>query len=171
MSVEYKTTYASIDDYNKGGVQVISGNIKDYVFSNVYEVADKSPAWERVVVAKNLVYTMEAERAEGQSDWYACSHDEFVIAFDYDVEVHYIKLDDTSFIDDDKDGAIKIGDKPAGQYMGKITLKRGHQALLPEKTAYSIKAEKPATIVYQSILGDESVEKWNEICLTEEDAQ
>jgi len=142
MSVEYKTTYASIDDYNKGGVQVISGNIKDYVFSNVYEVADKSPAWERVVVAKNLVYTMEASRAEGQSDWYACSHDEFVIAFDYDVEVHYIKLDDTSFIDDDKDGAIKIGDKPAGQYMGKITLKRGHQALLPEKNCLQPQGKK-----------------------------
>ena len=39
MSVEYKTTFASIDNYNKGGVQMIAGNIKDYVFSNVYEVA------------------------------------------------------------------------------------------------------------------------------------
>lgn len=169
MSVEYKTTYASIDNYNKGGVQVISGNIKDYVFSNVYEVAATAPsAFERTVVAINLVYTLEAARAEGQSDWYVCSHDEFVIAFDYDVEVHYIKLDDTSSIDEDKDGAIKLSEKPAGKYMGKITLKRGHQALLPEKTAYSIKAAKPATIVFQSILGDESVEKWNDICLTEE---
>ena len=39
MSVEYKTTFASIDNFNKGGVQMVNGNIKDYVFSNVYEVA------------------------------------------------------------------------------------------------------------------------------------
>ena len=166
MSVEYKTTFASIDKYKKGGVQMVSGNIKDYVFSNVYEVAANSPAYERVVVAINLDYTLEAARAEGESPWYVCSHDEFVVAFDYDVEVHYIKLDDDSFIDDEKDGAIKLNDKPAGQYMGKITLNRGHQALLAEKTAYSFKAAKPATIVYQTILGEESVQKWNEICLT-----
>tara|TARA_R110000772_G_scaffold26400_6_gene68122 strand:- start:1515 stop:2015 length:501 start_codon:yes stop_codon:yes gene_type:complete len=166
MSVEYKTTYASIDNYNKGGVQLIAGNIKDYVFSNVYEVAATSQPWERVVVALNLVYTLESCRAEGESPWYACAHDEFVIAFDYDVEVHYIKLDDDSFIDDEKDGSFRLEGKPAGQYMGKITLNRGHQALLPEKTAYSFKAAKPATIVFQTILGDESVQKWNEICLT-----
>ncbi len=166
MSVEYKTTYASIDDYNKGGVQMISGNIKDYVFSNVYEVAANSAPYERVVVAKNLVYTLEATRAEGTSDWYACSHDEFAIAFDYDVEVHFKKLADLSEIDQDKDGAIKLKGEPEGQYMGYIHLKRGHQALLPENTAYSIKAAKPATVVFQSIIGDESVEKWNDICLT-----
>ncbi|PCJ39282.1 MAG: hydroxyquinol 1,2-dioxygenase [SAR86 cluster bacterium] len=166
MSVEYKTTYASIDNYNKGGVQMVSGNVKDYVFSNIYEVASKYAPYERVVVAKNLVYTIESCKAEGESPWYTCSHDEFAIAFDYDVEVHYIKMDDTSFIDDEKDGSFRLDDKPAGQYMGKITLNRGHQALLPEKTAYSFKAAKPATLVFQAILGDESNEKWSEICLT-----
>ena len=166
MSVEYKTTFASIDNYNKGGVQMVSGNIKDYVFSNVYEVAANSKPYERVVVAKNLVYTLESCRAEGESPWYTCAHDEFAIAFDYDVEVHYIKMDDTSFIDDEKDGSFRLEGKPAGQYMGKIILNRGHQALLPEKIAYQFKAEKPATLVLQPILGDESNEKWNEICLT-----
>ncbi len=166
MSVEYKTTYASIDNYNKGGVQMVSGNIKDYVFSNVYEVAATHEPYERIVVAKNLSYTMEACKAEGESPWYTCSHDEFAIAFDYDVEVHYIKLDDTSFIDDEKEGSFRLDGKPEGQYMGKITLNRGHQALLPEKVAYSFKAEKPATLVLQAILGDESNEKWEEICLT-----
>lgn len=166
MSVEYKTTFASIDDYNKGGVQMVSGNIKDYVFSNVYEVAANAAPYERIVVAKNLVYTLESCRAEGESPWYTCAHDEFAIAFDYDIEVHYIKMDDTSFIDDEKDGSFRLDGKPAGQYMGKITLNRGHQALLPEKVAYSFKAAKPATLVLQAILGDESTEKWNDICLT-----
>jgi len=166
MSVEYKTTYASIDNYNKGGIQMVSGNIKDYVFSNVYEVAAKSKPYERVVVAKNLDYVLESCRAEGTSPWYVCAHDEFAIAFDYDVEVHYVKLKDTSFIDDDRNGAFKLDGDPEGQKMGRILLKRGYQALLPEKTAYRFHTQKPSTIVFQTIQGEESVEKWKDICLT-----
>lgn len=165
MTTEYKTVFASIDNYRKGGVQCLNEDPKRYVFSNLYEVAATSAPYERVVVAKNLDYTIEAARAEGGSDWYACSHDEFVVAMDYDVEVHYLKLDDCSIVDEDKDGAVKLPSNTAGQNMGRVFLKRGHMALLPEKTAYRFHANQPSTLMIQSILGEESVEKWADICL------
>jgi len=84
---------------------------------------------------------------------------------DYDVEVHFVKLADDSVVDEDRDGAVKLADTPDGQKMGRITLKRGHQALLAEKVAYRFYAEKPATLMLQSVLGEESIEKWADICL------
>lgn len=165
MSMEYKTRLASIDDFEKGGVQIINDNIKNYVFSNIYEVASINKPYERVVVAKNLDYTLEAARAEGSSAWYACSHDEYVIAMDYDVDVVFMELMDTSLIDDEKNGAFKMPGSPQGKLMGRVKLKRGHMALLPEKVAYQFITNRPSTILLQTILGDESIEKWKEICL------
>jgi len=165
MTAEYTTTFASIDNYRKGGVQLLDDDAKRYVFSNMYEVAATSAPYERVVVAKNLDYTIETARAEGTSDWYVCAHDEFVVAMDYDVEVHYIKLADDSIVDEGKDGAVKLSGNPDGEKMGRILLKRGHMALLPEKTAYRFHANQASTVMLQSILGEESVEKWGEICL------
>ncbi len=165
MSTEYKTVFASIDDYRKGGVQCLNEDPKRYAFSNLYEVAATNAPYDRIVVAKNLDYTIESVRAEGGSDWYVCAHDEFVVAMDYDVEVHYLKLEDESVIDDDKDGAFKLPTNTSGQEMGRIFLKRGHMALLPEKNAYRFHANRPSTLMIQSILGEESIEKWADICL------
>jgi len=165
MSAEYKTVFASIDNYQKGGIQCLNEDPKRYVFSNMYEVAATNAPFDRIVVAKNLDYTIECCRAEGTSDWYACSHDEFVVAMDYDVEVHYVKLDDASIVDEDKDGAFKIQGTPEGKNMGRIFLSRGHMALLPEKTAYRFHANQPSTLMIQSIEGEESIEKWADICL------
>lgn len=165
MSAEYKTVFASIDNYQKGGVQCLNEDPKRYVFSNLYEVAATNAPYDRIVVAKNLDYTIESSRAEGTSDWYACAHDEFVVAMDHDVEVHFVKLQDESIIDEDKDGAVKLQGNPDGQKMGRIFLKRGHMALLPEKTAYRFHANQPSTLMLQSILGEEAIEKWADICL------
>ncbi|MBQ0785766.1 MAG: hypothetical protein KBT66_16190, partial [Amphritea sp.] len=65
MSAEYKTVFASIDDYRKGGVHCLNEDPKRYVFSNLYEVAATNAPYDRIVVAKNLDYTIEAARAEG----------------------------------------------------------------------------------------------------------
>ena len=165
MDVEYQTKFASIDEYNKGGIQVLNEDPKRFVFSNIYEVASNSAPYERVVVAKNLDYTIEVSRAEGTSSWYVCAHDEFVVAMDHDIEVHFVKLDDESQVDPDKDGAVKLQGHPEGQKMGRIQMKRGHQALLPENTAYRFQSARPATLMLQTILGEESLEKWAEICL------
>ena len=160
---QYSTAFASIDNYRKGGLQLLDDDARRYVFSNIYDVAANSKDYQRTVVAKNLDYTIEFIRANGDSEWYICSHDEFVVAMDYDVEVHFKKVPSSSFPDDEKDGSVSI-DASNGDYMGKVTLKRGHMALLPENTAYAFKAAKPATLMLQSILGELSEERWAEIC-------
>jgi len=165
MPPKYATAFASIDSYQKGGVQIIDDNVKNFVFSNIYEVAATNPPYQRIVVAKNLDYTLEVARAEGVSAWYVCSHDEFVVAMDYSVEVHFVELADSTGVDDDKDGAIRLQGQPQGKKIGKAILNRGHMALLPEKTAYQFQSAKPATLLFQTILGQESVERWNDICL------
>ena len=39
-----QTVFGSLNNYEKGGVQVIDDDPKHYVFSNVFEVASKSEA-------------------------------------------------------------------------------------------------------------------------------
>ena len=59
----YRTRFGSLNDYRKGSVEIISGNPKHYVFSNLFEVASKAKPYEKVVVGKNLEYVIEAIRA------------------------------------------------------------------------------------------------------------
>jgi len=82
----------------------VSGEARHYVFSNIFEVADKSKPWERVVVARNMEYVQEVMRAEGVSPWFACGHDEFALCMDGEVTVEFIKL--KSPPDADKNGAV-----------------------------------------------------------------
>ena len=62
---DYTTELGSLDDYRKGGVHIINDDPRNYVFSNVFEVAGKSAPFERVCVAKNLEYAIEIMRVEG----------------------------------------------------------------------------------------------------------
>ncbi len=157
------TVFGSISDYQKGSIEIVSGDPKHYVFSNIFEVASKSKPYERVVVGKNLEYVQEVMRAEGQSPWFACAHDEFALCMDGEVEIEFLKPKDPP--PESKNGAVLAGEAPEGQRMGLIRLKRGHQALLPAGCAYRFTATKLGVILQQTILGDLSVEKWNEICL------
>jgi hypothetical protein len=84
---------------------------------------------------------------------------------DHNVEVHFMELGDTSKIDDEQDGSFKLTAQPLGKKIGMVTLSRGHMAMLPEKTAYQFRAAKPSTLLLQTILGQESLERWTEICL------
>ena len=64
MSV--KTVFASMDNYTKGNVQIIGEeNAENYLLSNMFEVAASSSPWERVIVARNLEFTVEVIRSEG----------------------------------------------------------------------------------------------------------
>ena len=49
--------------------------------------------------------------------------------------------------------------------MGRIRLKRGHQALLPAGCGYRFTATRLGVILQQTMLGELSRQKWNEICL------
>src|ERR1019366_7318758 len=76
---QHATVFGSLEHYQQGSAEMISGDVKHYAFSNIYDVAAKSQPYEKVVVGKNLEYVLEAIRAEGTSPWYAASHDEFVL--------------------------------------------------------------------------------------------
>jgi hypothetical protein len=166
MAIQYQTVFGSLEQYDKGRVEVINDNAKNYAFSNVFEICTKAKAWERVVFGMNQIYVLEAVRAEGTSPWYSCAHDEFALCMDQEVEVHLVKLDQPAVQDAEKNGAVKLESEPRGKQMGWIKLKRGHQALLPANTAYQLRAAKPAVVVLQTCKGELSIERWAEICQT-----
>src|SRR5438876_2514575 len=67
--VTYVTRFGSLDQYEKGGVEVIDDDPRHYAFSNIFEVASMSKPYEKVTVGKNLEYVLEAIRADGPSEW------------------------------------------------------------------------------------------------------
>jgi len=119
--MSFHTVFGSLDQYEKGHIEIIDDNPKYYVFSNVFEVASKSKPWEKVAVGSNLEYVIEAIRAEGTSPWMACAHDEFVVVLDGDVTVKYIKLNHPETIAPaGKDGTVLVKGEPQGKRMGTI---------------------------------------------------
>lgn len=165
--MKYQTRFGALADYEKGGVIIIDDDPKNYVFSNVFEVAEKSAPYERVAVAKNFEYVIEAARAEGTSGWYLCAHDEFVVCMDGEVEVHLVKVDDPDgHVAPDSQGAHALEGDPEGRKMGRLILRRGHQGLLPRGGAYRFHAEKPACLMFQTVEGPVTVQKWADICQT-----
>ena len=167
---EFQTVFGSLKNYEKGDIEIIDDDKKNYTFSNVFEVASKSVPYERVVVGKNLEYVLETIRAEGTSDWYTTSHDEFALVMDGYVELDLVKLDNPETIaPPEKEGAVKLEGDPEGKKMGLVKMKRGHQALLPVGAAYRFRApdsDAVGVLLMQTCKGDESVEKWAEICYT-----
>ena len=161
----YTTRFGSLDDYVKGGIEIISDEPKNYAFSNMFEVAGSSKPWEKVAVGKNMEYVLEVIRAEGESEWRVCAHDEFPLVVDGEVTIELVKPDE-SIVAADKKGSIALPDRPAGRAMGRLVLRRGHQALLPANAAYRLSAARPSVVLLQTILGDDTIERWAEICLT-----
>jgi hypothetical protein len=160
-----ETVFGSLAHYEKGGVQVIDADPKHYVFSNVFEVASKSRPYEKVAVGKNLRYVIETLRAEGDSPWFTCAHDEAALIMDGEIEVHLVKPDQP-LAPPDKEGSVKLSGAPQGRKMGWMKLRRGHMALLPAGAAYQFRSARPGVILLQTIQGDHTVEKWSEICQT-----
>ncbi len=160
---EYQTRFGSMLDFDKGGVAIINDDPRNYVFSNVFEVAQNSVPFERVAVAKNFEYVIEAARAEGMSPWYACAHDEFVLVMDGVVEVHLLKPD-APLVDPKQQGAVALDAMPDGRKMGRLVLTRGHQGLLPAGSAYRFQADALSCVLIQTIAGPVTVQKWADIC-------
>ena len=160
---QYRTRFASLENFEKGGLQVINDDAHNYVFSNVYEVASKSEPYEKVAVGKNLKYVLEAIRAEGTSPWYTASHDEAAIVMDGEVEIRLVKLD-AKLVADEHEGTTMLEGNPQGRKMGHIVARRGHMALLPKGAAYQFHAARPGVILLQTIQGDLTVERWKDIC-------
>ena len=161
----YTTVFGSLARFEKGGVQIIDDNVKNYAFSNCFEIASKARPYEKVVFGQNQIYVLETIRAEGTSPWYTCAHDEFALSMDGEVEIHLVKLDAAQTVaNENKNGAVLVEGTPRGAKMGWLKIKRGHQALLPKNTAYQFRAAAPAVLVQQTCKGDLSIERWADIC-------
>ena len=138
---EYVTKFGSLDDYEKGTVEVIDDDPKHYAFSNLFEVASNAAPWEKIAVGKNMQYVLEVIRAEGTSEWRTCAHDEFPTCMDGEVTVELVKLA-APLVDPAKEGSVRIDGEPDGPPMGRMVLRRGHMALLPANSAYRFSAAR-----------------------------
>jgi hypothetical protein len=166
METDMQETYlGSLGNYRKGSIEIIKGKPGHYAMSNVFEVASHAAPYEKVVVGKNLKYVIEAVRAEGVSPWFSASHDEFAVVLDGEIDVHFIKPSGAPLVNTDTEGSVRLEGEPAGQPMGYVRLRRGHQALLPAGAAYRFEARQTGVLLVQTILGSCSVEKWAEICI------
>ena len=162
---QVKTVFASIDNYEKGGVEITGQDTPPhYLFSNMFEVAKGAKPYERVVIATNLEYVIECVRAEGESPWYVCAHDETALVMQGAMETHFVKLEDGLAPPADKLGAIQLDGEPAGKNMGFVKAGHGHMTLLPAGAAYQFRPSELSVILMQTAQGDVSVEKWAEIC-------
>lgn len=162
---DYQTNFGSLGHFQKGGVQIIDDDPRNYAFSNVFDVANGAAPYERIAVAQNFEYVVEAARAEGVSSWYAADHDEIVLCMDGEIEVTLIKPDHP-LVADGTQGAVQLDADPKGKKMGRIVLGRGHMALLPKGAAYCFTAGSPGVMILQTLKGAATVEKWADICQT-----
>lgn len=165
----YETVFGSLATFDKGGVELIADDPRHYAFSNIFEVASRMAAWDRVAVAKNWEYVLETVRAEGTSPWFTAAHDEFAICMDdagSEIVVELVKLD-AAIAAPDSEGAVAVDGEPQGRFMGRIRLKRGHQALLPSGAAYRfVQDGEPGVLLIQTIEGPLTQFRWAEICQT-----
>jgi hypothetical protein len=164
------TVFGSLENYVKGSVEAIDADPKHYVFSNVFEVAGRSAPYEKVCVGKNMDYVIEALRAEGDSPWFICAHDEAALAMDGEIEVHFVKPS-SPLVPPDKQGTVRLDGEPEGTRMGWVKIGRGHMALLAKGSAYQFRSPKPGVVLVQTIIGDCTVERWSEICQTGQGSQ
>jgi hypothetical protein len=159
------TRFGSLASFDKGRVEPISDDPRHYAFSNCFDVAARSAPHERVVFAQNQGYALEVARAEGESPWYTCAHDEFALCMDGEVEVHLVQIGPAQQVPDPAHaGAVLVEGTPQGARMGSMRLRRGHQAMLPANAAYQFRARQPGVLVIQTCKGLLSREKWADIC-------
>ena len=161
-----RTVFGSLNQYAKGGIQIIRDDPGNYAFSNVFEVASRSRPWEKVAVARNMEYVLEAVRAEGTSPWFAAAHDEFALVMDGSVEVRLRKLDASARVPEGTQGTTLLSGEPPGRKMGLIRARRGHVSLLPAGAAYQFSAAATGVLIIQTIIGAHTVERWADICIT-----
>jgi hypothetical protein len=164
--VTYTTRFGSLDQFEKGRVEVIDDDPKHYAFSNIFEVASRSRPYEKVAVGKNLEYVLEVIRAEGTSEWRVAAHDESALVMDGEVEIRLRTVGDDGMVPTGN-GSVALSAEPAGQPVGRVVARRGHQALLPARRAYQFSAERPSVILLQTVKGPDTVEKWADICQSE----
>ncbi len=162
---QYTTVFGSLEDYSKGGVQIVDDDPKYYAFSNVFDVASRAAPYEKVAVGKNLEYVLEAIRAEGTSEWRATPHDEFALVMDGTVSVELLDPA-VELVDPASSGSITLEGRPDGSPMGTVTAQRGHMTMLPAGKAYRMHCDGVGVVLLQTIEGPDTVYRWGDICQT-----
>ncbi len=163
---QHATRFGSLERFEKGGVEVINDDARNYVFSNIFEVASRARPYEKVAVGKNIEYVIEAIRADGTSGWRAAAHDEFALVMDGEVEIRLLTLDDPGAVPAGTQGSVALSGTPKGKKMGVVRARRGHMTLLPAGAAYQFHAARPGVILLQTLGGRDTIERWAEICQT-----
>jgi hypothetical protein len=153
--VAYTTKFGSLGQYEKGTIEIIDDDPRRYAFSNIFEVAAHAKPYEKIAVGKNMQYVLEAIRADGTSGWRTCAHDEFALV-----------MLTTPAVDANKGGSVALPGEPIGPKMGRVVGGQGHMILLPANAAYQFHAAEPSVILLQTIKGDDTIERWAEICLS-----
>ena len=162
---QYTTVFGSLGRYEKGGVEVVDDNPKNYAFSNMFEVASRAKPYEKVAVAKNLEYVLEVIRAEGTSQWRATPHDEFALVMDGALTIELLDPEEP-LLASDASGSVGLDGAPAGTPMGKVQAGQGHMTLLPAGKAYRFHSDGVAVVLLQTIEGPDTVYRWADICQT-----
>src|ERR1700736_1273745 len=91
-----RTRFGSLAHFEKGGVEVIKDDARNYVFSHLFDVASKARTYDNIAGGKSFEYVIEAIRAEGTSGWRVACQDEFALVMDGGVEGGLLKPDDRS---------------------------------------------------------------------------
>jgi hypothetical protein len=159
----YTTKFGSLEDFEKGGVTIVNDDVRNYVFSNVFDVASHAAPFEKIAVAKNLEYVLEAVRVEGVSPWRISAHDEFALVMSGEVRFDFVDVSAPS-PDLPLQGSTELDGTPAGPSMGHVTGRRGHMVLLPARSAYRYSAQQPAALLLQTIESGDTRFRWAEIC-------
>ena len=160
----YVTRLASLDNYEKGGVEVINDDPKNYAFSNIFEVASRAKPFEQIAVGKNFEYVLEVVRVEGISGWRACSHDQSALVLDGEVEFTLRTLAGSESLP--ANGSVGVAEEATAAAMGRVIARRGHLTLLPAGRAYRYAASRPAALLIQTVEGPDTQYRWAEICQT-----
>jgi hypothetical protein len=162
--MDYVTQLASLVSYEKGRVEIIDDDPKNYAFSNIFEVASQAKPFEQIAVAKNFEYVLEAVRVEGTSGWRAASHDQSALVLDGQVEFTFKTLRDGQSLPDS--GSVGVPEEAAETLMGRVVARRGHLTLLPAGRAYRFMSREPAVLLIQTVEGPDTQLRWAEICQT-----
>jgi len=160
----YATRLGSLASYEKGGVEVIDDDPKNYAFSNIFEVASLAKPFELVAVGKNFEYVLEAVRVEGTSGWRAAAHDQSALVLDGEVEFTLKTLPEGHPLPESGSGSV--ADDAPETLMGRVTARRGHLTLLPAGRAYRYASHAPVVLLIQTIAGPDTQFRWAEICQT-----
>ena len=161
----FTTKFGSLDDYEKGHVEVIDDDPRTTRSPTCSRSPRRSRPYEKVAVGKNSQYVLEAIRAEGTSDWRTCAHDEFALVMDGEVEIQLRQARATDAgARRGSEGRSPLDGEPGGPRWAGSSARRGHMTLLPAGAAYQFHAEAPGVILLQTQGRPRHRRAWAEIC-------